>query len=667
MSMTIVRLVPLTVIGALVIFSPLQEGGSTHPAQMIIRLLMLLLLGVALVNGISAKRLMVPTLPIGYLTWLFVGFASAATIFSPYPHPGRQWLLMIVMYAMFFYLLVLFIDRWEYVRTVTVVVVLTGIGEAGWSVMQSVIWNVARPSGTFFNPNFLAGYLTVTWALLFSCALYGQRRLQVFSRQSIPLAIWWIGIGSALSVVLTGIVMTRSRGGMIVLFVATVLILVTRYGWKWAGSCATLFVLTAVLVPTPIRERVLLEHQQNPVTYARWQMWQGAVRQMNDHPFGIGLGLYQYTYPQYAFPVEGEIARYGNSAQTPHNDYLQMGVEMGWGAMLVFILGVIVMWREWRRMLRERLFRWQRGLLAGLGGGAAALLTHGAIDSNLRESAIAILLILCGGLIISAKRVMAFEPATDLVIPVRSRLIWGVGTATVLLLIGLEVGRLGLAWMAFETASQRAAAGDTAAAITGLERAISWDPGKALYHHGLGSVYARAFQSTGAQQDFERAQSAFREAIELNPLDNRLPGLMGQLYVSAAQAPRSSMLRIEDRKAKLHAALEAYDQATRLAPFSAAYRYELARVHWMLGERKRAEQRASEAEVLEPNYLPARALLARAWLEDGRLEQAKAQLHEIQIRQTRYQAQRKTTLDQAFLNVDVTSLGIAVREKDVTG
>jgi O-antigen ligase len=52
---------------------------------------------------------------------------------------------------------------------------------------------------------------------------------------------------------------------------------------------------------------------------------------MTEYPFGLGLGLYQYAYPHYAFPVEGQIARYGRVAQTPHNEYLQMGVELGVG------------------------------------------------------------------------------------------------------------------------------------------------------------------------------------------------------------------------------------------------------------------------------------------------------------------------------------------------
>jgi O-antigen ligase/Flp pilus assembly protein TadD len=665
--MRILPSIPLVVISALVIFSPLQEGGTTHSAQMIIRLLIVLWLGIVLAQGIRAGSFSVPLLPVGYIALSFVGLAVLATLFSPYPHPSRQWLLMIVGYVTFFYLLVSFVDRWEHIRTVTMVIVLMGVGEAGWAIMQGLAWNVSRPSGTFFNPNFLAGYLTVTWAILLSYALYGDRRRSSFSTPSVPPVLWWLSLGSALCGVFLAVLLTQSRGGMIVFFVATLFILTVRYGWKLAGGCAVVLVLIGLLIPTSIRDRVLLEHHQNPATYARWQMWQGAIRQMIDHPLGIGLGLYQYTYPRYAFPVEGEISRYGKTAQTPHNDYLQMGIEMGVGAMLVFAFGVAVVWRELMRVLRGRLLRWQRSLMVGVGGGGVALLVHAAFDSSLRESAIAILLILCGGLIIAARRLIKKGPCPIRVIPIRSQIMWGIGVASVLLIVSTEALRLGLAWMMFESASRHAMTGETAAAIQGLNEAISLDPGKSLYHHSLGAVYARVFETTGEKQAFQNAHIGFSEAIALNPLDSRLAGLLAQLYVSAAQAPHSFVDSTEQRRRWWHAAAQAYEQAIQLAPFSAMYRYEQARLHWMLGERHEAERCAKEAQALEPNFLPARALLARLWVEEGQVDGAKTQLHEIQERQTRYKQWRKNSLDHAFLNVDVTPIRLAIREQEFRG
>ena len=664
--MNILPSISLVITGALVICSPLQEGGTTHPAQMIIRLLIVLWVAVVLANGIRAGHWTIPVLSIRYVALLFVGLAVLATLFSPYGHPSRQWLLIIVGYTTFFYLLVSFVDRWEHIRTLTVMIVLMGVGEAAWTLVQGLAWNVARPSGTFFNPNFLAGYLTVTWSILLSCAVYGFRKQSATSLPWMSPALWWCGLGVALCGVGLAILLTQSRGGMLIVIVATLFILTARYGWKLAFSCALLLVLAGVLIPTPIRDRVLAEHHQNPVSYARWQMWQGAVAEMVDHPLGIGLGLYQYTYPLYAFPVEGEISRYGKSAQTPHNDYLQMGVEMGLGALLTFATGIVLVLHELMRVLQARLLRWQRSLIVGMGAAGIALLVHAALDSSLRESALAILLMLCGGLVVSAARLVGHGTCAVYILPVRSRLAWSVGGACALLFVAMEIIRLGVAWMTFENASRQAMAGETVVAIKGLKQAIALDPGKALFHHGLGSVYARTFEATREKQTFQLAHAEFKAAIELNPLDNRLLGLLGQLYVSAAQ-PASSPTSDEQQKSWLRAAVQVYGRAIELAPFSAPYRYEQARLFWLLGERDNAERRAREAQSLEPNFLPARALLARLSVDAGQVDEARIQLHEIQARQAQFKQWSKNSLEQVFLNVEVAPLRAAVGYKEVAG
>ena len=658
---------PLAVISALVIFSPLQEGGTTHVAQMIIRLLIVAWLGGALIEAIRAGRLVIPKLGTRYVVLVFLSLAVAATIFSPYVHQSRQWLLMITGYVILFYLLISFLDGWERVRRVMLIMVLMALGESLWTIWQGAVWSAVRPSGTFFNPNFLAGYLTVSWAILLSIAVYGHRKNALWFQPAMSPALWWTGVGSALGILLVAITLTQSRGGMVAWLAATVCILTARYGWKVAGTGAAMLVLVGLLAPSPLKDRVLAEHEQNPVSYARWQMWQGAIAQMADHPFGIGLGLYQYTYPLYAFPVEGEIARYGKVAHTPHNDYLQIGVEMGVGALIAFLAGIGLVMRELMQVLQSRLLRWHRSLILGVGGGGIALLVHAALDSSLRESALAILLVLCGGLVVSAARVTHRNTGAVHVIPIHSRLVWGISAACLLLLAGVEVSRLGMAWLTFDTASRRAVAGETDIAIQGFKQAIALDPGKSLYHHGLGSVYARAFDASRDKEMFQLAHAEFKEAIELNPLDSRLLGLLAQLYVSAAQVPSVSGRLDEQETLWLRAAVRVYERAVRLAPCSAPYRYEQARLHWMLGERPAAVQQAKEAERLEPNFLPARALLAQLWVNAGRMDEARQELHEIQVRQARYEPWNKTSVDRAFLSVDVAPLRAAVGEKGLAG
>jgi O-antigen ligase/Tfp pilus assembly protein PilF len=633
---------------------------------MVIRFLILCLLGAFLIIGISRGQVELPVLPIRYVTLVFVGLAALATLISPYSHPSRQWFLVLMSYVVLFYLLVSFVQRWEHIYVLATVIVGVGIGESAWSIFQGVVWKIPRPSGTFFNPNFLAGYLAVTWAMLLSCLLYRHcipSISSILTIRSKGQAMWLIGILLALATVLTAVLLTQSRAGILVCLVSTLFVLTVRFGFKIAGGCGVFLVVVGLLIPTPTRERAISEHSQNPVAYARWQMWEGAIQQMIENPLGIGLGLYQYTYPRYAFPVEGEIVRYGKVAQTPHNAYLQMGVEMGPAAILVFILGLIAVARETATLFQRRLLRGQRSLIAGLSGGGAALLVHAGLDSNLRESAIAIMLVLCTGLILSANRLTTKDHHSVHVLPVRSRLIWGSVAAGIVLLVGAEVLRLGVAWMYFESASQQAAAGQTSLAIKRLREAVALDPGKALYHQGLGAIYAKVFEATGEEQAFQTARAEFQEATGINPLDGRLSALTGQLYVSATKAPGASSASTEQRIAWLRAARQAYERAVGLTPFFAAYRYEQARLCWLLGDRAEAERQAKEVEALEPNYLPARVLLARLSLDAGQREGATRQLQEIQERQERYKHWGKNSLEQAFLNVDAAGLHAAIKER----
>ena len=185
--------IPIALIGALVVFAPLHEGGTSHVATMVIRLLILSLLGAFLAIGIRSGQLELPVLPLRYVTLVFVGLAALATLISPYTHPSRQWFLVLMSYVVLFYLLVAFVQKWEHIYILAAVIVCVGIGEATWTIFQEVRWKIPRPSGTFFNPNFLAGYLAVSWAILLSSLLYRHRMPSTSSVLTIRVkgqAIW---------------------------------------------------------------------------------------------------------------------------------------------------------------------------------------------------------------------------------------------------------------------------------------------------------------------------------------------------------------------------------------------------------------------------------------------------------------------------------------------
>jgi hypothetical protein len=122
----------------------------------------------------------------------------------------------------------------------------------------------------------------------------------------------------------------------------------------------------------------------------------------------------------------------------------------------------------------------------------------------------------------------------------------------------------------------------------GLKTAVALDPGKALYHHGLGSVYARVVRSVPRQAGVPTgAMRSLKQAIELNPLDSRLLGLLGQAVCFRGASFRcSGGISTISKKSWLRAAhCKSTNGPSGLRRSPLLYRYEQARLYWMLGER----------------------------------------------------------------------------------
>lgn len=625
---------------------------------MIIRLLILALAGLWLIRGTRNSALVLPLLPIGSALLAFLGLAAVSTIWSPYGNQSRQWLIVLLSYGLLLYLLVALIQKWEQVFKLLMILIGMGLFEAGWAVVQWMTGRAQRPSGTFFNPNFLAGYLAMIWVILLAFVCYlrvGSRNRMGANRRR---SFWLIGSIVPLALLLGAMVISGSRGGMLAALVGTTVVIGLRFGRKGVGLLAVL-VLVGLAAPSPLRDRVKAEHAVNPVTYARVQIWQSSVRAMADHPFGMGIGLYQYGYPSYALPVEGEITRYGKVAQTAHSEYLQMGVELGAVSLLVFCWGVVLVVREARSVLQERLTRWQRGRLVGLVAAIAATLVHAALDSNLHEPALAILLTLCVGIVMSARRISQRRSEPLRTVPLRSPTIWaGIGV----LLIGVlavPVVQMGLAWTFFEAGSQAFAKQDFSKAVVAYRRAIALDSGKALYHSSMAAAYFKVFERTGEAQAAQTSAEELRLAMALNPLDGRLPGLLGRVYTSLAQAGPAPGLPGEQRDLWLQASV-AYERAVELDPVTPFYRMELGRLFLLLGDREKAEASVRQAVDIEPNFLPGREWLAKLYMEGGRLDAADREYREILERQQRYVHWAKNPLEARFLRADALALATAL-------
>jgi len=122
---------------AILIFSPLLEGGTTHVAVMTIRLMIFSLAGLALLRVRALDEITFMwhglTVPIS----AFLLLASSSVVLSPYTHHSMQWLIVLVSYAMFLHLLVFFISRWEHVAILLGIVVSMGCAEMALTAIQT--------------------------------------------------------------------------------------------------------------------------------------------------------------------------------------------------------------------------------------------------------------------------------------------------------------------------------------------------------------------------------------------------------------------------------------------------------------------------------------------------------------------------------------------------
>ncbi len=644
----------LSLLAGLLLFSPLLEGGTTHLAAMIMRLLILAALFLYLLKVIMSRMLLFPRMAVGIPVLLFLVWAIASAISSPYPNQSMQWVTVCLSYAGVLYLVAGFVERWDDVAKFRSALIGMALAQTLWAIVQVIRGEIPRPTGTFFNPNFLAGYLATALVLLLAIICYIKVRPPGCSQASWHALLQFLLPVGALAILFVAFLQTGSRGGAVALVVGAAVVIVLRFG-RSGLLALILLLIVAAFVPNPIRDRVTAEHVQNPEAYARWQMWQGAMREIMEHPFGVGIGLYQYTYPQYAFPIEGGIIRYGKVAQSTHSEYLQIGVELGLLGLSIFVWGVVVVGREALWLLRQRLTRRQRALAVGLCAGITVILAQAAVDSNFHEPALAILLVLLVGGVSLGRTLCRKHVRPQWSFSVQRPIIW---TTLGVLLLGLfatHVVRLGLAYQVYESGSRLIQEQEIDRAIESFRRAISLDPGKSLYHNSLAGAY---FQLYRRSQDRELAKASIAElrtAIALNPLDGRLQSLLGMAAASQIVSLRPTEMKPDDHR-WIEQAVEAYTHAAKLEPFAYAHRMEIGRLMFALERRDVAEEQWKKVVDLEPNYLPARESLARLYAASGRREAAEVEYREILGRQQRFGSRVTNQLERSFLQVDAPGL-----------
>jgi tetratricopeptide (TPR) repeat protein len=309
----------------------------------------------------------------------------------------------------------------RFLRTMVYVVVATaaliallGIAERTWwngKILWFFVptdWNgpllidSPRASGPFVDPDHFANYLAMVLPLAVSGALFP---FSIIPRRQRPNAQMFFA--AAVVLLLTGIVLSLSRGGLIAtaVGVTTALLLcftrardralaaLQRLGFRAMplsiATFALMMLLIVYLIGAPARSEVgdrLAKSRSNDLG-ARVTAWDETLPLIADFPLlGAGLGTWPEIFPHYQSPPQSRYFFF----RAAENDYLQFVAETGFAGLLCLLIfaGLVirVMAGRARAMLSRR---WP--LFAGLLGGIGAGLMHEAVDFGFHIPANALL------------------------------------------------------------------------------------------------------------------------------------------------------------------------------------------------------------------------------------------------------------------------------------
>ncbi len=526
---------------AMLVYSPLAFGGVPQAGFdyfVVVQWLAAAIVAVWLVRFYvnSKHRLLWP--PVSWAVLAFVGYAVGRYLTAEVEFLARQELMKVLVYAVVYFAVVNNLYRQEATQVIGVALILLGMMISLYAIYQFIttsdfVWNLYKPegfrkrgSGTFICPNHLAGYLEMILPVSIAFTLTGRFE-----------ALMKIVLGYATAVILAGIAVTVSRGGML----ATAISLAVLFGWLlrqrdyWKRALVVLTAAVVILggfywkadIGPERRERIDIARQVEDV---RFQLWKPAFAMWKDHwLFGVGPAHFDARFRAYR-PADPALQ---TRPERVHNDYLNTLVD--WGIVGVAI--VLCCWallyyqvfRVWKYVKRSQndlgAKRSNKAAFVAAGSiGLLAILVHSFFDFNMHIPANALLAVTLLAIVSSHYRFAGEGHWHTVRLPLRI-------PVTIVLLASL--GYLGTqSWrrsveVGWLVKSQRAEA-NSDAQLEALKNAHTAEQKNFDTTTAIGGVYLDRSQQ-GAEGFKEAAQQGiewFQKSITLNSYDPH--GLIGQ-------------------------------------------------------------------------------------------------------------------------------------------
>jgi O-antigen ligase len=322
------------------------------------------------------------------------------------PSGTRAAALKTLAYGGLFALTLLLTNRRGRLRTLALVLLFSGVFQAAFGALMTLsgleygffaekMHHKGFVTGTFVNPNHLAGYLEMCLAIGVGLMLADMSTAPATSWRESARRLLNTILGDkarvriALIIMVIGLVLSKSRMGNIAFFSSLLVaggyyvLVVRRVSVGIIAFFVSVLLIDILIIGNIFGiDKVAQEIRQTSVAteVARIDVGRDTLEMVRDYPLtGTGAGSFASTYPMYD---SGKIGFW--YYKYAHNDYLQFAAEFGLpGLAMLAAIVLLSLWQAVRAQL-ERHDRMMRGLGCGVLMAIVALLIHTAVDFNLQ-------------------------------------------------------------------------------------------------------------------------------------------------------------------------------------------------------------------------------------------------------------------------------------------
>ncbi len=256
-----------------------------------------------------------------------------------------------------------------------------------------------KPFGTYVNGNHFAGLMAMLLPLCFMlylvdkpAALYGDWKERLIDYCSDPRMGKHLMAGSAALLSATGVFLSLSRGGIISMLGA-MLILCLLLLWRkqyrrqaliLIGFIVVLFFFVGLFGWEAIFERFArIRNLQGDLSDGRLSYWADCLALFKDFPlFGSGFGSFIDSYAGYQTLFQSQSV-----VDHAHNDYVELLAEAGLTGLILAAWAALQVLRDSWQAFGRRRSRFACSLYLGALVGICALLLHSVTEFNLHIGA----------------------------------------------------------------------------------------------------------------------------------------------------------------------------------------------------------------------------------------------------------------------------------------